>query len=783
MGPSPNNNLKVVDSQPLQSAGLSVVGSEPLPDESAYKKPEGSAASRFLGGLWNTTVGGLGTAAKVVADIAAHPTNPMAVSPETQQAIYGIIQSHADQAQKAKAAWERGDHAEAAGHLMASALPVVGPAAAHAGERIGGTQPKFDKYGNVTEPGQEPDIAGGLGEATGLIASSSPKNILGPVASKAGEVAGKMIPERMSPEGIYQSALRPSLAKKNLPKIDSEVKTGLREGIPVSRKGLAQTDAAIEDTNAEIADKLQQKSDQFGPVVSPSAVASRVEQVRPTFAEQVNPEPDLSVLSKSKQQFLDRHTTEAPYTKLRPGMDEAEGTLVPDGEGSTPIEQPMTLSEAQAEKQGTYRQLRKKYGELGSADVEAQKALARGLKEEIVKRVPELAGLNARDSALIDLQAQLEKMVAREGNKNLLGLVPAVMSHNPTGFLATLMMDNPVVKSKIAIALDRLRTAGKAVGAPPAMAVGPASVTGAVANQQLPHYAKGGVIHKPTLLVDLKSGKPTGIMAEKGPERISPMGPPTLKAPGREVKHLVNSENQKVENEMGESGEDFIRGSSNIPLSPMGMEQVDKLGQQFKRKGGVDKIVSSDLLRAKQTADAISRHTGAPVTATKGLRPWHLGEIEGQPTKQVINKMNSYMTRKPDVAVPGKGMYSGTPGESFNSFKRRTIGAFQKLLQEHAANPDAKISATTHYRDVKLAQSWIKKGAPPSMEIDTKHMMGKGDSPGSVHRLFLANGKPHMEPVDMKNPGKLKGGIYLTRHGVTALNQENGKPPLLKTPA
>jgi hypothetical protein len=72
-------------------------------------------------------------------------------------------------------------------------------------------------------------------------------------------------------------------------------------------------------------------------------------------------------------------------------------------------------------------------------------------------------------------------MVAREGNKNLLGLVPATMSHNPFGFLATLMLDNPAIKSRVAIALDRARRVR-----PPATRVGQgvaAAIPGAAVNQ------------------------------------------------------------------------------------------------------------------------------------------------------------------------------------------------------------------------------------------------------------------------------------------------------------
>lgn len=289
----------------------------------------------------------------------------------------------------------------------------------------------------------------------------------------AGRGIGKIpVPHKFTPEGMYQSALRPGLSKKNLPKIDTEVATGLREGIPVSRGGLATAEQRIEDLNQDIAGRIAKRSDELGPVISPVNVTKPVNQLRPTFENQVNPQADVGAINRSKSEFLKKHTTEAPYTKIEPSVNEP-GLFVPVGKGSTKTKQPLTVAEAQAEKQGTYRQLRKKYGELGSADVETQKALARGLRSEIEKRIPEIRGLNARDAALIDLEGELSRFVGREGNKNLLGLIPAVLGAGAgaagsiegagAGALATLValaMDNPNIKSRIAIAVDRTRKLG-----------------------------------------------------------------------------------------------------------------------------------------------------------------------------------------------------------------------------------------------------------------------------------------------------------------------------------
>lgn len=223
------------------------------------------------------------------------------------------------------------------------------------------------------------------------------------------------------------------------------------------------------------------------------------------------------------------------------------------------------------------------------------------------------------------------------------------------------------------------------------------------------------------------------------------------------------------------SGEDIIRGTSNIPLSPKGLEQAKLLGERFKAKGGIDHIISSDLHRAVQTANGIAKATGAKIVdRTKQLQPWALGEIEGQPTKKVLDQINRYILKKPNVAVPGKGPLSTSKGESFANFKRRTLNFVKEGLSELKANPQEKVVWVTHYRDLRLLESWIKKGAPSSLEIDAPHMAQKGDPPGSVHRLYCKDGKVTLDKVNMDSGEKLSPGIYVVRHGCTRFNGENG---------
>jgi hypothetical protein len=126
----------------------------------------------------------------------------------------------------------------------------------------------------------------------------------------------------------------------------------------------------------------------------------------------------------------------------------------------------MNAADAQAMKQGTYQVLKGKFGEQGSASVEAQKALARGLKEEIANQFPEISNLNANESRLLQLQPVLERAVNRISNHQLIGIgtpiasgaAKAVTGSASVGVAAGVLksvLDNPYVKSRLAISLSK----------------------------------------------------------------------------------------------------------------------------------------------------------------------------------------------------------------------------------------------------------------------------------------------------------------------------------------
>ena len=73
-----------------------------------------------------------------------------------------------------------------------------------------------------------------------------------------------------------------------------------------------------------------------------------------------------------------------------------------------------------------------------------------------------------------------------------------------------------------------------------------------------------------------------------------------------------------------------IKGRPEARLSEKGLEQARELGRRFARDGvAFDRIFSSPLIRAVQTADAIAGSMGVEVEVCPGLAARDLGELTG----------------------------------------------------------------------------------------------------------------------------------------------------------
>lgn len=316
-------------------------------------------------------------------------------------------------------------------------LPAAGGAVGGLVGGIGGTVAGFG-VGGVPGAVGGAAVGGAGGEAArqlinrarGAAAPSSASDAAAGVAKEAAiqggsEAVGAGIGAGMKAVApkLMQSAVKPTLAMMKDHPAAKLVQTLLDEGISVTQSGLDKLHGLLSATNDEIRAAVNGSSAR----ISTGDVADRLTDVTRRVANQVNPDKDLRAVEAVGQEFRNHPRFAGPN-------------------GSVNLTTPVQT--AQDLKVGTYQQLKGKYGEMSSASAEAQKALARGLKEEIAKEVPGIAELNSKDSDLIAAIDAVGRRVAFSGNKDPIGFT--WVTQHPTTFIASLLDKSPAVKSMLA---------------------------------------------------------------------------------------------------------------------------------------------------------------------------------------------------------------------------------------------------------------------------------------------------------------------------------------------
>ena len=174
----------------------------------------------------------------------------------------------------------------------------------------------------------------------------------------------------------------------------------------------------------------------------------------------------------------------------------------------------------------------------------------------------------------------------------------------------------------------------------------------------------------------------------------------------------------------------LTRGWSTVPLSADGKREANEAGIQLGGHG-LDRIVTSDLNRAKQTANIISEHTGAPVEVNPGLRSWGFGpKLENKPVEEV-HKLLQKLVNNPDTRPEGE-YPDGVKPETFNEYKHRIFSTVEGIQNKY---PEGKTAIITHYRTMRALEARTK-----GHEIDVPKFLEKGtDNPAEIK--YLKNGK------------------------------------------
>ncbi len=130
------------------------------------------------------------------------------------------------------------------------------------------------------------------------------------------------------------------------------------------------------------------------------------------------------------------------------------------------------------------------------------------------------------------------------------------------------------------------------------------------------------------------------------------------------------------------------QGQSDIPLNANGMLQAKELAEML-RAQHFDAIYSSDLLRARLTAEILARTTGAPLHVDPRLREINQGQWEGMLFSEIRQRYPELIAQRRNdplsVIPPG--------GESIEQVRERVLAALKAIVTAH---PDGEVAIVSH---------------------------------------------------------------------------------------
>ena len=132
-----------------------------------------------------------------------------------------------------------------------------------------------------------------------------------------------------------------------------------------------------------------------------------------------------------------------------------------------------------------------------------------------------------------------------------------------------------------------------------------------------------------------------------------------------------------------------IQGNSDPALSKLGVLQAKLLAKRFKRVK-IDKIYSSPLLRALQTAQIISKTAKLKVIQKRQLQEVGLGEWEGKTPDEIDRLYNNRYQRWLRL---GPTKIDIPRGEDIASFRKRAKRVFYAIVKE---NKNKDVLVITH---------------------------------------------------------------------------------------
>ncbi len=156
-----------------------------------------------------------------------------------------------------------------------------------------------------------------------------------------------------------------------------------------------------------------------------------------------------------------------------------------------------------------------------------------------------------------------------------------------------------------------------------------------------------------------------------------------------------------------------IQGHQDVALDALGLRQAEALAQAL-RDEPLQAIYSSDLLRARGTAEALRQLRNVPLHTDAGLRERAFGTFEGLSFAEIEQRWPEqalrWRRREPEFSPGG--------GESLLAFRRRVVETATRLASRHLGQSIALVAHGGVLDILYRAAARLDLAAPRTWSLD-----------------------------------------------------------------
>jgi len=177
-------------------------------------------------------------------------------------------------------------------------------------------------------------------------------------------------------------------------------------------------------------------------------------------------------------------------------------------------------------------------------------------------------------------------------------------------------------------------------------------------------------------------------------------------------------------------------GHDPVPLSAAGRDQVARLAERL-AESPPDRMIASDIARAVESAEIISRRIGMPFDRHPELREIDVGDAKGASYAEAAERWPSVLSPEGEARFPG--------GESFAEVADRTSA----FLRERVVPQGGRVLVVTHggvVRGVAARLLELQLAAVAAFVIDNASLSIFRVAPSAV-QLVTWNDTAHLGPA------------------------------------